>query len=63
VKRCNYSVILIIFTVNTLVFAYFLFKSGEGTKGGSDCLCLLLPGGFHIEQPVTKCVGEHGLCN
>jgi len=31
--------ILIIFIVNTSEFAYIFFKSGEVTKGGSDCLC------------------------
>jgi len=30
--------ILIIFIVSTSEFAYF-FKSGEVTKGGTDCLC------------------------
>jgi len=53
--------ILIIFTVNTSEFA--LFKSRECHKGRNYCLCLLTPGGFCIEQSVTKCVGEHGLCN
>jgi len=38
-KRCNYCMILIIFIVNTSEFACFFFKSGEVTKGGSDCLC------------------------
>jgi len=32
-------------------------------KGGRDCLCLLSPGRFHIEQFVTNCVGERLPCN
>jgi len=35
----------------------------QRTKGGSDCLYLLSPGGFRIEQSVTKCGGERGSCN
>jgi len=31
--------ILIIFIVNTSEFAYFFFKSGKVTNGGTDCLC------------------------
>jgi len=33
------------------------------TKGGSDCLCLLSPGGFRIEKSVKNCVGERVPCN
>ena len=62
-KRCNYCMILLIFIVNTAEFAYFFFKSGEVTNGGSDCLCLLSPGGFRIEQFVTNCSGERLPCN
>jgi len=63
VKRCNDSVILIIFTVNSFEFVYFFFKSGDVTKGGSDSLCLLSLGSFRIEQSVTNCVGECVPCN
>jgi len=33
-------------------------SQGKVTKGGSDCLCLLSPGGFRIEQFVINGVGE-----
>jgi len=52
-------VIPIIFTVNSSEFACFYFKSRESHERGSDCLCLLSPGGFRVEQFVTNCVGEH----
>jgi len=48
--------ILIIFIVNASEFVYFL-KLRKVTKGGSDCLCLLSPGAFHIDQFVTNCIG------
>jgi len=32
-------------------------------KGDSDCLCLLSPRGFRIEQFVINCVGERLPCN
>jgi len=55
--------ILIIFIFNKSEFAHFFFKSVELTKGGSDCLCLLSPGDFRVEQFVTNCVGERLPCN
>jgi len=33
------------------------------TKGGNNCLCLLSPSGFRIEQFVTNCVREYLPCN
>jgi len=38
-------------------------NQGKVTKGGSDCLCLLSPGRFQIEQFVINCVGERLPCN
>jgi len=38
-------------------------SQGNVTKGGSDCLCLLSPGRFQIEQCVINCVGERLPCN
>jgi len=56
--------ILIIFIVNSLHLNWRTSSSqGKVTKGRSDCLCLLSPGGFRIEQPVTNCVDERLPCN
>jgi len=43
VKRCNDSVILIVFTVNSSEFAYF-FKSGEIHAGKQQLLVPSLTG-------------------
>jgi len=55
-------VILIIFTVKSSEVAYSSSQANV-TKGGSDCLCLLWPGGFRIEQSVKNSVGVCVPCN